>query len=85
MHKVDQIWRSKPRKQLDHPLQLVTHIGAADSGDIPGLQAADFLAWHVNRGHKTGDPWPNMISLFAAPNHARYFDYDAMVEMYGRS
>lgn len=80
MHKIDRIWRSKPNKQLQGPLRLVSNIAQSDSSQIAGLQAADLLAWSTNRYYTFGmsDPigsFAGSLRVLASPMFEEYYDY----------
>lgn len=83
MHTVDRIWRSRSKGKLAGPLTLVSHISTANMPEVPGIQAADFLAWHTRRFHETGDLWVRAFGLLATPTYAEYFDYGKLVQHYG--
>ncbi len=80
MHKVNRVWTRRPRNKLGHLLRLVSHIESADSHDVPGLQAADFLAWSTNRYHTHGlsdrfGAFAGVSRVLATPTYERYYDY----------
>ncbi len=88
MHKVDRVWRSKPNKQLQGPLRLVSTIAQLDSRQRAGLQAADLLAWSTNRyyTHGMSDPIGSLAStlrVFAAPAFTEYYDYSKLKKEFG--
>ncbi len=83
MNKIFRIWGSKPNNKLIGKLGLVSSIGAADSRNVIGLQAADFLAWHTNRYYthgltdKTGS-FAGIMRVLAAPMYEYYYDYEQL-------
>lgn len=64
------------------PLSLVLSIGYSDMRQTPGLQAADYLAWHVNRWRTTGSPGAGLIATAAAQGVGVMFDYETLMEWY---
>jgi hypothetical protein len=64
-------------------LQLVNSIAATDSRYALPIQAADFLAWHMNRYHITGCNTPYFRAFFAGVYSIEYFDYERLVKEYG--
>jgi hypothetical protein len=79
MKYIDREWRQKPRKR--HPnWELVSSLVPVDSRTVYGVQAADFLAWTVNRYFMTRDPDLAEIAMRAVPNIApMYIDYDRFI------
>ena len=68
-------WTQKPSKK-DVNWGLISSIEPVDSDAVYGVQAADFLAWIVNRHRTAGDPLLEEIARDIAPNYPMYMDYD---------
>jgi hypothetical protein len=89
MHKIDKIWRTKSENK-PQVLQLVSSIEQSDTKTSIGLQAADFLAWSVNRYHTYGlnDKYSNFGGGFigvsrclATPLWGMCFDFKELKEL----
>jgi Protein of unknown function (DUF3800) len=66
------------------PLSLVSQISEADMRQTPGLQAADFLAWHINRWrtHQSQTAWWRTFKSGPGAGIAREFSSDLLVAWY---
>src|SRR5574338_49381 len=77
---VQKDWERRKKNRDDEVRRIVT-VAPADHRDVRALQAADFLAWHANRGHKEreGHQQARMYSWFAVPLTHRYWDYASLI------
>ena len=64
------------------PLSMVSHIGAVEMKKTPAVQAADYLAWHVNRWYTRGCRRSNFMAVLAAQGVGDRFGYDKLVDWY---
>lgn len=70
----------KRREGKRGPLSLVSEISEGVARELPGLQAADYLAWHFNRSAK--GLISNWQTVLATDGRYNRFDYDMLVEWY---
>ncbi|MDO8750412.1 MAG: DUF3800 domain-containing protein [Dehalococcoidia bacterium] len=72
-------WKRRGAKR-DVNWGLISSVGAVDSKTVYGLQAADFLAWNINRYFVTRDADHAEIAMRAVPNiDPVYMDYDSFI------
>lgn len=64
------------------PLSLVSKISSADWRDVPGLQAADDLAWHVNRWRTKGSIGANLRTVLPTDGTGAHFGCQQLIEWY---
>lgn len=66
------------------PLSLVSHISEKDMKKTPGVQAADFLAWHVNRWqtHQSQEAWWRTFKSGPGATVIRQFSSDFLVDWF---
>jgi hypothetical protein len=77
-HALDRAVNKASRKQ-DPVWKNVIHNGESDMRDIPGLQAADLLAWSINRQHLDGEAHYGWQSrLLSIDRGQELFDYDRL-------
>jgi len=80
--KVERAW-NKAKKNKKGPLGLISAIGESDMRETPGLQAADYLAWHVNRWYTKGCVNSNLMAVLTTQGLGNRFDYKMLLEWYG--
>jgi hypothetical protein len=82
-HYAQKQWERRKRNPHDIVSRIVA-ITPVDHRDVLAIQAADFLAWHTNRGRMMPDTYQsaNMMSWFAAPRHFVYWDYETLIRAY---
>lgn len=82
MKQVYRVWNHLKNKPTQRPrwVEQTRNILPVDSGYY-GIQAADFIAWSVNREHALGDypQWAMFAKILA---EWKLYDYDALVEEY---
>lgn len=87
LHKINRMSQRKPSLG-PAVLDLIGRLRVGDMRQLPGLQAADLLAWHTNR-YRTGgfsaEPLAGAVRVFATPNYEMYFDYEKLLATYGRT
>lgn len=79
-HKINRMWTARAGIR-PAVMDLVSLVTDGDMRQLPGLQAADLLAWHTNRYRREGflgAPESGVFRVFATPNHETYFDYEAL-------
>lgn len=81
LHTIDRIWRGK-RNLRPQEMELISNISTGNAKGCPGIQAADFLAWHTNRFRTKKDRYSKSMTVFSVPNYFRYFDYTTIMETY---
>ncbi|MEZ5391839.1 MAG: hypothetical protein R2724_02945 [Bryobacterales bacterium] len=79
LHKLNRVWRRRRRQGV---FSLIGDVRDADMRKAPGLQAADFAAWHWNRHLRDGCSVAEMRAVFSAPGYRKYFDYEALRQKY---
>ena len=77
-HSVQKLWEKRKNRRDDVMSHIIT-ITPADYRQVIGLQAADFVAWHVNRHHASGEDWAGLVSGIAAPSLNQYWDYERLM------
>lgn len=69
------------------PWVLIDDVGEADMKKTPGIQAADILAWSVNREHTAPEGYPGKMYLHimkqVIPSGFIFWDEDKMRKNYG--
>ncbi|HWM93575.1 MAG TPA: DUF3800 domain-containing protein [Thermoanaerobaculia bacterium] len=83
--KIETEWNKAKKKPAGKrgPLEMISQITSADMKTTPGIQAADILAWHVNRWQTNNDDWgANMLAVFCAGRGVR-FDCEKLKRWYG--
>src|ERR1700724_2018791 len=70
----------KRREGKRGPLSLVSAISEGVAREMPGLQAADYLAWHSNSSAK--GLTSNWQTVLATGGRSNRFDYDMLVKWY---
>lgn len=83
---IEMAWQralSRPRGKRG-PLSLVSRIREEDMKKEPGVQAADFLAWHVNRWqtHRSQAAWWRTFKSGPGATVIRQFSSDFLVEWF---
>jgi hypothetical protein len=85
-HQIRRVWEKRKGKHPG-PLQFVSQIGSVCQEKVYGVQAADLLAWHINRSHTHDDPErlaAKMFAVFNTPSQGiGYMGYDELVKRYG--
>ena len=83
-HHIQKEWERRRKNRWSDIVSRIVHIGTADHRDVVGIQAADFLAWHTNRGHTRPetDATSMLISWAAAPLSRRVWDYETLIRAY---
>lgn len=80
LHKINQPWlEHKKRSEI---LRHIASICTADMRNVPGLQAADVLAWYANYSHREGDSFWYLVSGTMSPSHSFSLDYPSLVRRY---
>jgi hypothetical protein len=81
-HQILRVWEARPWHRRSGALRLVSTIGETDREASAALQAADFLAWHMNRdvASVSGDLQARMMLHFASRCYVQRYDYDELVE-----
>jgi hypothetical protein len=66
------------------PWSLIKEVSAVDMRDVPGVQAADALAWGVNRENTSEGPGRLLAHLMrhVIPSRSIVFDEEKMRELY---
>jgi hypothetical protein len=65
------------------PLCMISHVGEVSTQECPAMQAADFMAWHVNRWFSKQCANFNLMAVFSAQGVGEHFDYERLCEWYG--
>jgi hypothetical protein len=89
-HCFEQLWLKKKRDRLDHTanreaFQLIKSVGVVDAKDNPAMQAADLLAWALNRNltAEEGDFMKHLAHVVTQiiPNYTAYFSTGSLKEL----
>jgi hypothetical protein len=87
MKEVEQVWTKDRTKSGDRWAKQIAHIGKADTHQVCALQAADLLAWELNRAANTApevDPAysgaKRVIGLFGRTH--TYYDLEEIEKEY---
>lgn len=74
---------SRPRGKRG-PLSLVSNVSEQDMKEAPGVQAADFLAWHVNRWqtHQSQAAWWRTFKSGPGATVIRQFSSELLVDWF---
>ncbi len=80
-HSVQKLWEKRKKNRRDDVMSHIITIAPADYRKVIGLQAADFVAWHVNRHHASEDNWAGFVSEMAAPRLNQYWDYEGLMRV----
>jgi hypothetical protein len=80
-HHVQREWERRKWNPNDILSRISATPRSLDYREFPPIQAADFLAWHTNRGLRNwqGEQASTMMSWFGAPRHAITWDYEMFV------
>jgi hypothetical protein len=85
MHQVNRVWLHLKNKPKLRPLwvEQTRNILPVNSSYY-GVQAADLIAWSLNRAYTHGDyeEWKRAAQLLCLPNGLKVYNYDAIVEDY---
>lgn len=79
LHVLQKEWERRKKNRHDDVVSLIAMIEPVDYREVVGVQAADFLAWHVNRYYVTGSVDAGVISRLAAPNIQQYWQYENLM------
>jgi len=84
LHKANRIWKKRVQGQRSWWAKYVTEIASVDMRSIPAVQAADLVAWTVNRRHSQQSRDTDFIyiglTLCAAIFHKTYDETALMTE-----
>jgi hypothetical protein len=80
---IQKAWEQRKRDSSDIISRIVM-IGAVDYREVLPIQAADFMAWHTNRGRRRPDTdqIADIMSSFGAPRASMFWDYDRLIAAY---
>lgn len=82
-HRIQKEWERRKGDPSDI-INRIIQIAAVDYRQVIPIQAADFMAWHTQRGRV----WPEKgvvaatMSEFAAPRDAMFWDYGRLIAAY---
>ena len=83
---VNRYWERDDITEPWPQLLRVHELGQVRQGDFPGIQAADLLAWHVNRSLTKSDYDLDLALIDArAPGMFKPFDEEALGAKYGKA
>ena len=72
--------RNRTAKRAALEIRNITHVEQSDMRNVPALQAADLLAWAVNRRHEDGcSRYPWQERLLAIDREKELFDYSRLL------
>ncbi len=79
-HYIQKEWEKRKGNWYGDVVSRIMTIAPADYRNVIGLQAADFIAWHVNRYfNDPRDRWAQLVGITARPNVQRYWNYDSLI------
>jgi hypothetical protein len=79
---VDRAWQPYPWHRRPLPMRLVHSVAQEDKESSAAIQAADFLAWHMNRDVASvdGDMAARMMAIFTTRCFTRHYDYAELLQ-----
>ena len=80
-NKIYRVWNVSYRLR-NLPLKLVSAMAVADAPSVPGLQAADFLAWTSNKHMWHDDANAALTRMLTSPARHVDLNYDLLLERY---
>ena len=79
-HHIEKEWGARKKDRWGDILSRIVSIASVDHRQVLGIQAADLLAWHTNRGYVTGDKTASFYSRMAMRFlRQEYWDYDGLI------
>ena len=79
-HFVQKEWEQRKKDWHKDVLSHLVTVAPADYRDVIGLQAADFVAWHVNRYYTTGEDWAGLATgPLRSPSLPQYWKYENLL------
>ncbi len=74
-------WTTKwPRRE--RLFKCIAAITEADMSQTPGLQAADYVAWHTNRYRSRDDMYAQMVRSLSSNPYEVFYGYEALIDTY---